>query len=395
MAKISSFYDLFDGDSLDLVKWTVLGGIPSVSSGNLDLTDHGTDGYAEIAGSDQTYDLSDSEVRIHITRPGDQFTFSFQSATPGAGWAEFDLYAGDPVLYGAVVDNDNSLNLFPRETFDPDAMKWLRIRASGDSVFLEYSADGESWTELYDGINDYGHSDFFPPSLTSGYIVIGDSSSADGLLVDRINNPPTSSLVDDFTGTTLDEKWMDWGTDASVSGGDLVIAPDNNDVVSSTEVDFDLDSITVHWDDFADCGAIVFISDYGNTNNPAVIMGMDLDTDGSFPTFVQGVVEGIAGSNGVMTTQTEATGKWWKIALDGDAIHFYQGSDGILWEELLDSPVAVSGSDYGPFTNGAVFVASGWGYVGTRDVRLDSINVNAAVRVPRIAATNFQNPGIF
>lgn len=135
VGKYDTFFDDFNGTSLDTNKWIVPDGTPTVSNSAVTLNN------AEIDGKIM-YDWRDSSITFDAAwhpSSGD-FESSFNIGNAGycislsSGMVRFNLATG----YGYSTDTNISYNA--------TTMRYKRFRNTGLSSFWETSPDGQSWT---------------------------------------------------------------------------------------------------------------------------------------------------------------------------------------------------------------------------------------------------------
>ena len=124
--------------------------------------------------SGETWDLTDSEVRVELVRPlvrsaNAQTYLKVADDTPNVNnQLSFTVYRAK--LQAGVTLNNVS-TLVADRPYDPALHRWLRLREQAGTVFWEVSADGAEWTVL-------GSRSPHPFDLTSIKVVVGAGTNA-------------------------------------------------------------------------------------------------------------------------------------------------------------------------------------------------------------------------
>ncbi|HSJ76070.1 MAG TPA: hypothetical protein VK899_07815, partial [Gemmatimonadales bacterium] len=154
MAKISTFVDNFNDNSIDTTKWTPFGNPAPLServrevNGRLELTPRsgGTGQYSGIESS-TTYDLTDSSAHVELVqtlRADNDAVVIFVASADSNNSVYFLVSGGFLRCYQKVAGVRTRLKL----PYDPAAHRWLRLRESAGTTFWEASPDGCTWAVL-------------------------------------------------------------------------------------------------------------------------------------------------------------------------------------------------------------------------------------------------------
>jgi hypothetical protein len=95
--------------------------------------------------SNLSYDLTDSGISVQLLswNPSGSGDAQFLVGTSDAEWVGFQMN-GTPEV-NAIDSNDNGTVL----AYDPSEVAFLRIRESSGTVYCDYSADGITWTNMF------------------------------------------------------------------------------------------------------------------------------------------------------------------------------------------------------------------------------------------------------
>jgi hypothetical protein len=146
---ISTITDNFDDNSLDVTKWTFYGGpgnsgVVSESGGKVTLTTGTTSG-DESSLMIGPADISESCIFVQLTKP----------VGSSAGLWVFDPSWSSSL--GVSIDNtewigaSGDFGTAGWMEYDPAVHKWLRVRQTGTTWYVEWSTDCTTWTALWSG----------------------------------------------------------------------------------------------------------------------------------------------------------------------------------------------------------------------------------------------------
>lgn len=204
--------DNFNDNSIDITKWNNWGGVQVVETNqDLELTTTTAASYWGITSVNQ-YDLTNSYVFVKMVDPGNTSLtshFCTLKLDIGSDYTEIGIN-GDYLVVNKYVSGIWTQTA--SAIYNSSVHKWIRIRESYGTVYWDYSANTQTWTNLW--------SEADPVILTSIYItlIVGNNSiEASGTTskFDNFNvypNPKTETLIDSFNDNSLDlGKWNNWG----------------------------------------------------------------------------------------------------------------------------------------------------------------------------------------
>jgi hypothetical protein len=180
-------------------------------------------------GSQAFYDFHETQIQTKIDALGGQDTVL---EVRGAFDEKAQLVAEAGQLHAAVFNTGNDGDR-AQVALDLPSQTYWRIREHQGRMYWEYSADRQSWTNLWDEPDPFAMDDVM------GYLAAGGQlASASAARYADVNGQGTtesfcgaSTLHEDFTGTELYPRygsWNDPGTTVSQSGGDLVMTFDGS-----------------------------------------------------------------------------------------------------------------------------------------------------------------------
>lgn len=161
--------DNFDANSIDPTRWTTLSNGSSVAAANQELEITHPAGAWTSGGLESTpFDATGHTVQLQLVRPAnDGHSGSTYGETAVFLRADATHYIYFFVAGGALTawlnTGSGEVNLTPSwPAYNPTAMRWLRFRESGGTLFMEYAASSSGpWTTLY------SMADPFPLSLVA------------------------------------------------------------------------------------------------------------------------------------------------------------------------------------------------------------------------------------
>lgn len=154
---ITTLTDDFDDNSRDTTKWSNTFGTVTESGGQARVPAAAGGTIANGYGSAAVYRLKDSSALVKVTTPSlDASTFAWGALTIYANAPTYTTFArvllqraaGGLTVGGAVVVASSTL-LSATPVSVTDAPTWLRLREASGTLFADYSADGQSWTNAW------------------------------------------------------------------------------------------------------------------------------------------------------------------------------------------------------------------------------------------------------
>jgi hypothetical protein len=156
MAKISTFVDNFNDNSIDTVKWAPFGNPPPLAervreiNGRIELTPRsGAAGQYSGIESSSTYDLTDSAAHVELVqtlRAADDAAVIFVASIDSNNSVYFAVIGGFLRCFQNVASTRTQLLKVP---YDAAAHRWLRLREKAGVLFWETSPDGGTWAVLF------------------------------------------------------------------------------------------------------------------------------------------------------------------------------------------------------------------------------------------------------
>jgi hypothetical protein len=194
MAKLDTFSDNFDDNSLDTAKWNYFGTNVNEINQQLEFTTLAAGEYLGVT-SDNQYDLTGSYAQIKVVDAGNQSISSYEAyplilQIDGDNHVNFSILGGNLRAYKKVTGSSTSLESV---AYNSTNHKYLRIRESSGNTYWDTSADGITWSNFHSVAN--------PITVTALTVVIQcgtwqAEASTTTLKVDNLNvleYPPRTS----------------------------------------------------------------------------------------------------------------------------------------------------------------------------------------------------------
>jgi hypothetical protein len=251
--KVSTFSDNFA--TQDTTKWTGWGANASVVNQQLSLV-AAPSSPGQIT-SNAVYDLTESSIYIRALQFAQCATSNyvpFRLASPNNGYGDYMEWGYIPsptngnAIAISVYVNGTQVYVSAFYTYDPVTFAWLRFRHTGGVVYFDASPDCLTWTNCgsWTVSGTTGMTNMYVALLggqTTGTITVPNT------IWDNLNTPPgpkISTFTDNFATQDV-SKWAGWGSNASVSGGQLVLltAASGSGIVTSVAV-YDLTESAVY-----------------------------------------------------------------------------------------------------------------------------------------------------
>lgn len=200
MPLISALQDNFDDNTQDTNKWiygTVgAGSTCDETGGQLVQTPApnvvGAEAYLPYWSFSAQFDMTDTYCLAELVQAlnadancSTEFTIYL---TGEANGFKFQILGNPRILYAyRFVSGDTLVNQI---TYDPVAMRWLKIRTASGVVYWDYSADGLNWTNLGSWTATFNLYPMYPK-----WNAYADNVASPGVCIwDNINLPPTSNI---------------------------------------------------------------------------------------------------------------------------------------------------------------------------------------------------------
>ncbi|HEX2202870.1 MAG TPA: vanadium-dependent haloperoxidase [Longimicrobium sp.] len=197
MPQTHELVDTFSNDVRDSAKWNSYGSTVAdlrEVNGRLEVRPTGgaSSSYAGYE-SDDTYDLTDSELRVEVVRalravPGTETYVGVETSDAAGNEIYFVIQNGR--LY-AQEEISGTTFTRRRVAYEPQRHRWLRIRELNDVVYWETSRDGETWELLVHSARSF--------AVTSLYAGVGAGTyqavAAPGVAIfDNVNVVPAGPV---------------------------------------------------------------------------------------------------------------------------------------------------------------------------------------------------------
>jgi hypothetical protein len=175
---VSTLTDDFNtGATPDAGKWTIASGSPVLTSGKLDMST------ASIAvlNSAATYDLTGDSFKVQSFAQGSGMTNEFAV-----------LGAADTVAWDFTAGNTATplINGTPGTARTHTAGDWYRIREASGTLFLDYSANGTSFTNQMSGAST--------GAITNVTVQLTGIGNGGAALFDNLNITPSGTPTNLF-----------------------------------------------------------------------------------------------------------------------------------------------------------------------------------------------------
>lgn len=148
--KAVDLYDNFNDNSIDATKWGSFGATVSETSSQLQLTSTLAGDYKGLY-SQESWDLTDSEISCELVNAGNQALASWQVIPVLAQLdASNQLYwlIQANTMYAVKVVAGVTTNVYS-VAYSSTTHKYLKIRERFSKVYYEFSTDGEVWTTAH------------------------------------------------------------------------------------------------------------------------------------------------------------------------------------------------------------------------------------------------------
>ena len=352
--KVAVLVDPFTTTNNDpLLNPYATGGLTGSEGGGMltvTLPANATNGNEAGFPSQAFYDISDSAVSIELPQMVDGSTTAYAGFSVNRDDNNFlELSQESGTLNIDSVENKGRSRL-TSIPYDPVMHRWMRIRESGGTVYLETAPDGTTWATQ----------GMVATPTWVDYAIVNIFAGADGTVNNggtaqwqQLNNGvatgvrcPSNSLTDDFSDGTRSDAWLPSESSRCTmteTGGMLDFAlqttPSDCEYISSYGYDMTGNSITVNVPTAptqAD-GAVAWLR---ATVNELDASGYEISVDEGTLQFLRKNPDG--SSTGNVTMPYDATmDSWWRISEQGGTISYQTSPDGKMWTTRASEPVSL------------------------------------------------------
>ncbi len=342
--KVGAFVDPFTTATDDplLQPYATGGETGSEGGGILTVTMPATAQNASEAGfpSQAFYDITDSSLSIELSQMVDTSTTAYAGFSVNRDDNNFlELSQESGSLNADNVENKTRSRL-ASVPYDPVQHRWLRIRESGGTVYLETAPDGTAWTaQAMVGTPHW-----------ADYASVNIFAGADGTVMNggtaqwqKLNNGvassvrcPASSLTDDFTDGSRSDAWLpsqsSHCTMAEIATGlDFALQPSPSqcEYISSYGYDLTGSSVAVQVvraPTKAD-GAVSWLRLVANELDSS---GYEISVDEGTLQFLRKNADGSSNTGATMPFDPQMHA-WWRLREQGGMMYGETSPDGKTW----------------------------------------------------------------
>ena len=154
LPKAETLKDDFNNNSIDTNKWNNWGGGAVVETNQeLEISSTTAASYWGISSLNQ-YDITDSYVFVKIVDPGNMsltnYALDFKLDVDSPNYIDFRIKNNHLIAVKSVAWIWTEM---ANIAYDSINQKWLRLRESGGTIYWDYSANGQTWTNLWSEVD--------------------------------------------------------------------------------------------------------------------------------------------------------------------------------------------------------------------------------------------------